>query len=163
MKNYKSYLQEYSERINYADYNAMSSYDMTTYLDNAEKYFSNTLSCIEKLDGYFKDKELIIEERGFNTSSIYSFLIKKAAKHCNYYASDLFIDLEAFDDFLKFKPMKQFNYYFGFRDNGVDHHVYIANKIFNSLCYGAIENNYKEIYMIEVDKNDEVMNLYKVF
>ena len=46
MKNYKSYLQEYSERINYADYNAMSTYDMTTYLDNAEKYFSNKLSCI---------------------------------------------------------------------------------------------------------------------
>lgn len=61
-----------------------------------------------------------------NLSSIWTELIKEAAK-CDSYSSDVLIDIDAVREKLAGKP-EDFTYYFGFRDNGVDHEAFIRNR-----------------------------------
>lgn len=62
-----------------------------------------------------------------NMSSIWTELIKEAAK-CDSYSSDVLIDIDAVREKLASGKPEDFTYYFGFRDNGVDHEAFIRNR-----------------------------------
>lgn len=62
-----------------------------------------------------------------NLSSIWTELIKEAAK-CDSYSSDVLIDIDAVREKLASGKPEDFTYYFGFRDNGVDHETFIRNR-----------------------------------
>lgn len=62
-----------------------------------------------------------------NMSSIWTALIKEAAR-CQSYASDILIDIDSVREKLEAENPVDFTYYFGFRDNGVDHEQFIRNR-----------------------------------
>lgn len=62
-----------------------------------------------------------------NMSSIWTELIKEAAK-CDSYSSDVLIDIDAVREKLASGKPEDFTYYFGFRDNGVDHEAFIRRR-----------------------------------
>lgn len=89
-----------------------------------------------------------------NLSSQYSFLIKKAAEYCSYYASDLIISINSME-----KKMGKIDEYedkngqlvewFGFRDMGVDHDAFIESR-------GIDSDEYKAIYVIVFELEDTI-------
>lgn len=62
-----------------------------------------------------------------NMSSIWTALIKEAAR-CESYASDVLLDIDSVREKLEAENPVDFTYYFGFRDNGVDHEQFIRNR-----------------------------------
>lgn len=85
----------------------------------------------------------IIEEAQtgcLNMSAIYSQLIKEAGRICEYYASDLLIDLEAVEKWIdgcsksEYAPARGISFCFGFRKMGVDHWNFAKNRT-NSEIY----------------------------
>lgn len=106
-----------------------------------------------------------------NLSSQYSFLIKRAAEFCEYYASDLLIDINCMTE--KMGKIEEYEKehgklvtWFGFREMGVDHDNFIENR-------GIDNKDYKAIYILVFDKtggryidyrmvSDYTVTLYKV-
>lgn len=87
-----------------------------------------------------------------NLSSEYSFLIKKAAEYCSYYASDLIISINSMEK--KMGKIKEYEEgkgqlveWFGFRDMGVDHDDFIESR-------GIDRDEYKAIYIIVFELED---------
>lgn len=62
-----------------------------------------------------------------NMSSIWTELIKEAAK-CTSYSADVLIDIDTAREKLASGKPEDFTYYFGFRDNGVDHEAFIRGR-----------------------------------
>lgn len=85
-----------------------------------------------------------------NCSDILSFLIRQAGKICKRYASDLFIDWENVERFLRRKEIGYKRFIFGFRESGVDHASYVESKINNPGMYGSIEANYDALYTLDI-------------
>ena len=72
-----------------------------------------------------------------NYSSILSRLIVEAGKRCEAYASDLFISWESMlNDISKIEENTNLTYYFGFRDMGVDHELFIQTRLDSPEAYG---------------------------
>lgn len=106
-----------------------------------------------------------------NLSSQYSFLIKRAAEFCEYFASDLLIDINSMEEKMgKIEEYEEENgqlvTWFGFREMGVDHDNFIESR-------GIDNKGYKAIYVIVFDKtksrdgyfhegSDYIATLYKV-
>lgn len=106
-----------------------------------------------------------------NLSSQYSFLIKRAAEFCEYFASDLLIDINSMEEKMgKIEEYEEENgqlvTWFGFREMGVDHDNFIESR-------GIDNKGYKAIYVIVFDKtesrdiyyheaSDYTVTLYKV-
>ena len=92
----------------------------------------------------------------FNTSHLFSTLIKDAAR-CNNYNSDIYYDLSYIDDRLKhFEPADDFEpIWIGFRKMGVDCTSFILARCNNESMYGALSTNYFALYSISVEKAEE--------
>lgn len=89
-----------------------------------------------------------------NLSSQESFLIKKAAEYCSYYASDLIISINSMEKKMgKIKEYEDKNgqlvEWFGFRDMGVDHDAFIESR-------GIDRDEYKAIYVIVFELEDTI-------
>lgn len=84
-----------------------------------------------------------------NMSSIYTALIKEAAK-CENYASDVLYDIKHVEEELYENMKETSNVFFGFRDMGVDHKEYIKSRI----EYGNLEDYYRTICFVEITKHD---------
>ena len=83
-----------------------------------------------------------------NMSSIYTALIKEAAK-CDNYASDVLYDIKHVEEEL-YENMKETSMvFFGFRDMGVDHNDYIKFHIEDD----DLKETYRTICIIEIKKN----------
>lgn len=95
-----------------------------------------------------------------NMSSINSLLIKQAAKHCEHYASDVVIDINAMErkilelaeGAIKGKttaPVTECQF-FGFRDMGVDGTTFVCSRLEDVDDYGEIAKFYKALYVAEI-------------
>ena len=96
-------------------------------------------------NGIFSDGK----EWSINLSGILDRLIKIAARVCEYFASDLFIDWKFNVD----ANMKNYDFdggkiLFGFRDSGVDGNSYVLSRI-NNYGKEGMEKEIKELYMME--------------
>lgn len=108
--------------------------------------------------------------RSCNYSSVATRLIKEAAK-CERYSSDFLIDWENIMTQLKiitqlkienstdFNLTKPKNYYFGFRDCGVDGKHSIECKFDNPSIYGTKSEIYFSIYIVSLTETE--MTLWK--
>lgn len=94
-----------------------------------------------------------------NMSDINSLLIKQAAKHCQHYASDVVIDINAMEK--KILELAEFaikgvtapvtDYvFFGFRDMGVDGTTFVRSRISDPVEYGDVRKCYKALYAAEI-------------
>lgn len=100
-----------------------------------------------------------------NMSSIYSLLIKEAAK-CDHYASDVVIDIESVEEQLK-NAQTSWDYFFGFRDMGVDGPSFV--KIRLEKAASMDETPYRALYRLvctpDADNKDfftaKLYELYK--
>ena len=85
-----------------------------------------------------------------NYSDIFSELIQAAGMGCEYYASDMFIELKSIE-----KDMENCENsvrFIGIRDSGVDGNTFIECRLRNSATYGT--NNYIKLYRLEIICND---------
>lgn len=101
-----------------------------------------------------------------NYSSILSRLIVEAGKRCEAYASDLFISWESMlNDISKIEGNTNLTYYFGFRDMGVDHELFIQTRLDAPGTYG--EKPFESIFRLDVkvdtEKNDLKMSLIQIY
>lgn len=83
-----------------------------------------------------------------NMSSIYTALIKEAAK-CDNYASDVLYDIKHVEEELYENMKETSRVFFGFRDMGVDHNDYIKWHIEDD----DLKETYRTICIIEIKKN----------
>ena len=109
------------------------------------KTYAKKASLLEQLTKKLTEKQVVVT----NIASIHfvcTFLMKRAGKGCDQYASDLLLDFRTLDLLLRFDTIHQFAMYFGFRDNGVDHTSFVASRLQNGFSY-------KELYRLDVDKS----------
>ena len=96
-----------------------------------------------------------------NWSSIRDHLIRLAAHHTEYYASDLMYYLESIQHDLGNGEVKPEGYFFGFRDSGIDPGDFIIQQYKHSNS----SNYYRAIWrvMITISQNKDVnMVLHRV-
>ena len=84
-----------------------------------------------------------------NMSSIYTALIKEAAK-CDNYASDVLYDIKHVEEELYENMKETSNVFFGFRDMGVDHKEYIKWHVEDY----NLEETYRRICVCRITKHD---------
>ena len=91
-----------------------------------------------------------------NTSDILTKLIKLAAKHCDSYASDLFIQWYDIDKHLYDGDMETQYFVFAFRDNGIDDKDWWES-------HKDDPHYYKEVWYLSVvvDETKITMDLHK--
>lgn len=85
-----------------------------------------------------------------NTSDIFSELIQAAGLGCEYYASDMYIELKSIDNAVE--NCENCVRYIGIRDSGVDGNSFIKCRLQNAATYGT--NNYIKLYRLEIICND---------
>ena len=92
----------------------------------------------------------------FNTSDIFSRLIKEAAK-CECYNSDVFYDLKNIEEsFKNFDPEKEFEpIWLGFRKMGVDCTNFVLCRVNDAGMYGKIADTYFVLYSLTVERKGE--------
>lgn len=81
-----------------------------------------------------------------NYSSIFSELIH-AAIVCEYYASDVFIDLQSIEKAIKEAENRVF--YLGYRDSGVDGNTFVKSRLSQNRNY-----EYIRLYKLEISVDD---------
>lgn len=94
-----------------------------------------------------------------NMSDINTLLIKQAAKHCDRFASDVIIDINAMEKRIlelaecaikgETIPATE-RLFFGFRDMGVDGATFVRSRLENVDDYGKIGKYYKALYVAEI-------------
>ena len=99
----------------------------------------------------------------FNTSSIFSQLIKDAAR-CNGYNSDVYYDLKGIDQRLEsYNPDKEFDpVWIGFRKLGVDGTAFVLSRCDDKeSVFVNLDRTYFALYSFMIEKNDD--RYYAVF
>lgn len=81
-----------------------------------------------------------------NYSSIFSELIH-AAIVCEYFASDVFIDLQTIEKVIKEAENRVF--YLGYRDSGVDGNLFVKSRLEQNRYY-----KYIRLYRLEISVDD---------
>lgn len=81
-----------------------------------------------------------------NYSSIFSELIH-AAIVCEYYASDVFIDLQTIEQAIN--EAENIVFFLGYRDSGVDGRTYVKSRISENKYY-----EYIRLYRLEISVDD---------
>lgn len=110
-----------------------------------------------------KVKHLIDYENGnigyINFSNIWHNLIKESAK-CDNYASDILVDIVPVYKRMEECTQDTAEYYFGFRDMGIDHEDFINVRLENRDIY----KDYRSIWKLSIYReNDEIFaNLYEM-
>ena len=82
-----------------------------------------------------------------NYSSIFSELIH-AAIVCEYFASDIFIDLQSIEKAIKEAENRVF--YLGYRDSGVDGNTFVKSRLSENRYY-----EYIRLYRLEISSDGE--------
>lgn len=87
-----------------------------------------------------------------NYANIQSFLIKEAGNLCDYYASDLFLNLKEVNELL-YQTEADFHkrIAFGFRKFGVDGNKFTLVRLSQPNVYGSIASNYRALYVLDID------------
>lgn len=93
-----------------------------------------------------------------NMSSIYTALIKEAAK-CENYASDVLYDIKHVEEELYENMKETSNVFFGFRDMGVDHKEYIKLHVEDY----NLEETYRIICVCRITKHDDSIVVHANF
>lgn len=107
-----------------------------------------------------------------NLTRINSLLVKQAAKHCESYASDIVIDINAMEREIRelaesvikgedVAPVTE-TVVFGFRNMGVDGKTFVGCRLEDPAMYGAFNQVYKAIYFAEITV-DEPKGYYPVY
>lgn len=86
-----------------------------------------------------------------NYSSIFSELIH-AASVCEYYASDVFIDLQSIEKAIK--EAENYVFYLGFRNSGVDGNSYVESQLSENRYY-----KYIRLYRLEISSDGEYITV----
>lgn len=118
----------------------------------------------------FKKEKIETATGGFNSyfkrwdvnlSGILSFFIKEAAK-CAFFSSDLFIAWQGVEKSLYTELYGEQQFFFGFREMGVDHLAFIDCKYNPEKTW--INPDYRVIYMLEGTQSDDdiTFTLYKI-
>lgn len=89
-----------------------------------------------------------------NMSSIYTKLIQEAGRFCDAYASDLIIEIDSVRKAIECYESKDF--YFGFRDMGVDHNAFIECRSLNEL------REYRAIWKLSLAFTEDDYYQYKI-
>lgn len=89
-----------------------------------------------------------------NYSNILTKLIQIAGSICHFYASDLFIDWCSLEHELTKREIEKKKILFGFRESGVDHTLYVLNRLNMQASAYSYETTYKAVYMIELYINE---------
>lgn len=100
---------------------------------------------------YCEEMKKRIAGLSINLSSSYSVLIKEAAE-CVSYASDVLIDVVLIQDVLSQRTDGSCTFWFGFRRCGVDHDVFIANRIGDGTDR-EIAAEYRCIYRLDIERS----------
>lgn len=82
-----------------------------------------------------------------NYSSIFSELIH-AAIVCEYFASDVFIDLQSIEKAIK--EAENYVFYLGYRNNGVDENTFVKSRLSENIYY-----EYIRLYRLEISVRGE--------
>ena len=85
-----------------------------------------------------------------NYSSIFSELIH-AAIVCEYFASDVFIDLQTIEKVIKEAENRVF--YLGYRNSGVDGNLFVKSRLEGNRYY-----EYIRLYRLEISVDDEYIS-----
>lgn len=96
--------------------------------------------------------------RSINLSDIWTAFIKTAAKHCEYYASDIIIDIDTIREHIEtLQPYNDITrtYLFGYRNSGVDHTNFIE-------CRNSSEYKSMQLLTIAVYDNTITATLYNI-
>ena len=111
--------------------------------------------------GYICEKYPYSEEKrtDINYSDIFSELIQAAGMGCEYYASDMFIELTAIKEAID--SLENRIFYIGIRDSGVDGNSFIKARIDK---YSCDYTQYIKLYKLTVGiiKDDYVMTLERI-
>lgn len=93
----------------------------------------------------------------FELRPILNELYLQSVIHCKHYGTDIVVDiLNICQEFRKYKDGYEVSvFYIGFRENGTDHKNFIETRLSNASCYGSYEENYKSMYKVIIDKEDE--------
>lgn len=100
-----------------------------------------------------------------NCSGILTRLIQEAGRFCERYASDLFIDWQTVDTFLREIGDGESGYFlFGFRQNGVDHTDFVISR-YTGGGYSYPEKEYRSMWRLDIvaDGDELKMTLGRVF
>lgn len=90
-----------------------------------------------------------------NYSSIFTELIQAAGMGCEYFASDIFIDLKAIEKAVE--NLESGVFYLGIRDSGVDGNTFIECRLRNTATYGT--NYYIKLYRLEIVTTEDSMSM----
>ena len=111
-------------------------------------------------------------ENGFywniNESSILTKLIQDTGRFAERYASDLFIDWQSVDHYIRNGETENKSWLFGIRESGVDHDSFIYSRMDNNPRTWQYE--YRKIYRLDAtvtvneyyDSYDLKLSLYEV-
>ena len=96
-----------------------------------------------------------------NCSEILSILMREAVRNCKRFESDLFISWMEVETALQDPDYAGGEYYFGFREDGVDHETFIRLKEESPEIYG--KHVYKALWRLSVKtrKEDIQMRLFQ--
>lgn len=105
-------------------------------------HYGKSITC----EGY------VIDGKGdINYSDIMTELIQAAGTLCEYYASDVFYDLEILKSWVDSARSEMT--FIGIRTHGVDGYDFVKSRLENSDLYGT--NNYIRLYRLETLNYDE--------
>lgn len=107
----------------------------------------------------------------YNASSVYTFLLKKAAM-CEHYASDILYNIKEVEAAIEGRCMMPIvndngeienispvTVYFGFRDMGVDGYCFINSRLDSPECYGKLKDAYiNGLYCVELTASEKYAN-----
>lgn len=114
-----------------------------------KKRGTKEITCEGQIRIFDINEQKMIRKEYVPYSNILSRLIVEAGKRCKSYASDLFISWESvLNDISKIEENTNLTYYFGFRDMGVDHEVFIQTRLDSPEAYG--EKPFESIFRLDV-------------
>lgn len=107
----------------------------------------------------------------YNASSVYTFLLKKAAM-CEHYASDILFNIKEVEEAIQNQTMLDnvicdgevektdpVTVYFGFRDMGVDGFSFVNSRLQCPGCYGELKDVYTNgLYCVELTASEKYAN-----
>ena len=103
-----------------------------------------------------------------NTSGIFDHYIENAGLFCRHYASDVLVDIDSINYYLKTfcetRSMESAQFYSGFRNLGVDGAIYIRTRLENPEVYGDFWETYNLVLFLDAEvKGDEfILTLYEI-
>ena len=129
-----------------------------------ETITSNLIPVIS--DGFqcFKNEAYHEQFNGINLSSLFTLLIREAAKHTENYTSDIFYDMQKLWDDLKgdttiLYQQETYQYVIGIRDTGTDGESFVLTR--NAGIADTFNYLYKRFFYIRIRKDEKYSDSWK--